>query len=335
MKVKEMQQYMKEKEIDSCVFLYNTPNFFYFGQQEFTGAVVVPKKGAMVLVASRLDAPRGRVKVWSKGKLSDAVKQVAGGTVGIDKGSMTLKQHSGFKKEFGQGGVDVSGFVHDLRKTKTSSEINILGRACMKTEDIMKDCISRFRKFKTEMDVSNYLRTEAIERDCEPSFDPVVASGGYASIPHHKPKRVKIRTGFCVIDFGVKYRGYCADLTRTVFVGRPSRKDRSVFNATQVAQNNVLGMVRPGVETTTLYRAAKEELGKSLIHNLGHGVGIEVHEAPWLGAERREEIQEGMVFTVEPGYYSPRRIGIRLEDMVLVTKKGCRLLSKQQEFITV
>jgi Xaa-Pro aminopeptidase len=335
MKRIELQRDMLERGIDSAVFMCNTTNFYYFSQQEFKGALVVPKRGPVISVASRLDAPRGKVKFWGKTRFLETVRGIAKGAVGIDKGAMTLRQHREFKKVFGQVGADVSKKVIELRKTKTPAEVRLLTKACKITQDIIDDCISRFSSFKTELEVAGFLKMKAIEAGCETSFEPVVASGGYASIPHHKPKREKIRRGFCIIDFGVKHKGYCADLTRTVFVGRPSIKDIAVFNATQAAQNNVLTMVRPGVETTTLYRTAKEELGKALIHNLGHGVGVEIHEAPWLGAERKEKLQEGMVMTVEPGSYSPRKYGVRLEDMVLVTKNGCRLLSKQQEFVRV
>jgi Xaa-Pro aminopeptidase len=335
MKVRELQQRMRKKGVDSCVLFSNTPNFFYFAQQDFSGAVVVPKNGAMTFVASQLDAPRGKVKVWSKGKLHDTLGRVVRGTVGVDKDMMTVKQYAAFRKAFHQPGIDLSGFINDLRRTKTALEIRMLGRACKTTEEIMNDCITRFRKFNTERDAANFLRKLAIEHDCELAFEPIVATAGYASIPHHRPRRVKLRKGFCIIDFGVKHRGYCADLTRTIYIGRPGRRVRDIFNTTQLVQQDVINMVAPGVKTDALYRAAKEGLGKNLIHGLGHGVGIEIHEAPKLTSEDSQELAAGNVITIEPGSYQPRGFGIRLEDMVLVTKKGCRLLSKQQEFITV
>ena len=138
--------------------------------------------------------------------------------------------------------------------------------------------------------------------------------------------------GFVVCDFGVILAGYCSDMTRTVYVGRPPAEARGVYQAVKQAQQAAVDAVRPGIAVSEVDRAARKSLqhnglAKYFTHSTGHGVGLEIHEAPRLAAGQSEVLQAGMVITVEPGVYVPGKWGVRIEDMVVVTERGCEVLT--------
>ena len=138
--------------------------------------------------------------------------------------------------------------------------------------------------------------------------------------------------GFVVCDFGVILTGYCSDMTRTVYVGRPSAEARGVYQAVKQAQQAAVDAVRPGISVGEVDRAARKSLQKSglakyFTHSTGHGVGLEIHEAPRVAAGQTEILQPGMVITIEPGVYVPGKWGVRIEDMVVVTEHGCEVLT--------
>ena len=135
-----------------------------------------------------------------------------------------------------------------------------------------------------------------------------------------------------VCDFGVILTDYCSDMTRTIYVGRPSSEERRAYQAVKEAQQAAVDAVRPGISVGEVDRAARKSLKnndliKYFTHSTGHGVGLEIHEAPRVGAGQTEILQPGMVITVEPGVYLPGRFGVRIEDMVVVTERGCEVLT--------
>ena len=171
---------------------------------------------------------------------------------------------------------------------------------------------------------------------CEgPAFDPIVAVGPHASRPHY---RVETRTKITgkrplLFDAGLRRKGYCTDLTRMFFVDTIEGRFRRFFELVSSVQEKILEMIRPGVPARDLDSSARrlfraEGVDKYFLHALGHGVGIEVHEGPSISSRSQDILEEGMVFTIEPGLYIPGKLGIRLEEMVLVTKTGCEVLSR-------
>ena len=165
------------------------------------------------------------------------------------------------------------------------------------------------------------------------SFSTIVASGQRSALPHGRASNQLIpEDGFVVCDFGVILAGYCSDMTRTVYVGRPSAEARSAYHAVREAQQAALDVVRPGQKLGEVDGAArkvlqKHKLGKYFTHSTGHGVGLEIHEAPRIAAGQLDELRPGMVITIEPGVYLPGKWGIRIEDMAVVTDKGCEVLT--------
>ena len=165
------------------------------------------------------------------------------------------------------------------------------------------------------------------------SFPSIIVSGTRSALPHGRPANEPVRpNGFVVCDFGVILTGYCSDRTRTVYVGRPSREARRIYDAVREAQQSAIASVRPGRTTGEVDRAARKVLrrhglGRYFTHSTGHGVGLEIHEAPRIAAGQAEVLRPGMVITIEPGVYLPGQWGVRIEDMVLVTEGGCEVLA--------
>src|SRR5437763_5365936 len=165
------------------------------------------------------------------------------------------------------------------------------------------------------------------------SFETIVASGPRSAMPHGVASEQPVApSGFVVLDYGVILAGYCSDMTRTVHVGSPGRKQKDLYQAVLDAQLAAINVIEPGVQAGKVDQAARKVLRKAgfdsyFTHSTGHGVGLEIHEPPRLGKGQTELLQPGMVITIEPGAYVPGLGGVRIEDMVLVTETGCQVLT--------
>ena len=165
------------------------------------------------------------------------------------------------------------------------------------------------------------------------SFETIVASGARSALPHGRATAAPLpRRGFMTLDFGVILRGYCSDMTRTVYLGRPRGNERNAYNAVLEAQEAAVDAVGPGVSCADVDEAARSilrraGLAEAFSHSTGHGVGLEIHEPPRIGAGQTTRLHAGMVVTIEPGIYLAGRFGIRIEDMVAVTRAGGQVLT--------
>ena len=173
------------------------------------------------------------------------------------------------------------------------------------------------------------------------SFETIIASGERSALPHGRASQAAIPAqGFVVCDFGVILSGYCSDMTRTVYVGRPSAEARRVYQAVKQAQQAAVDAVKPGISVGEVDQAARKSLQESglakyFTHSTGHGVGLEIHEAPRLAGGQTEILQPGMVITIEPGVYVPGKWGVRIEDMVVVTERGCEVLTPTSKELVI
>ena len=165
------------------------------------------------------------------------------------------------------------------------------------------------------------------------SFETIVASGARSALPHGRATIAALpRKGFVTLDFGVILKGYCSDMTRTVFLGKATRRERFTYDSVREAQRAAVEAVKPGVTCGEVDEAARSVLRKAglaryFTHSTGHGVGLEIHEAPRIAAAQQQTLQPGMVITIEPGAYIPGEFGVRIEDMVAVTQNGGRVLT--------
>ncbi len=174
------------------------------------------------------------------------------------------------------------------------------------------------------------------------SFPTIIAAGKRSALPHGRASTAAIPSrGFVVCDFGVILAGYCSDRTRTVHVGRPTGEARRMYDAVREAQEAAIATVRAGVSVGEIDGAARnvlqaKGLARRFTHSTGHGVGLEIHEAPRIAAGQTEMLRPGMVITIEPGVYIAGSGGVRIEDMVVVTEHGCEVLTPtSKELITI
>lgn len=232
--------------------------------------------------------------------------------------------------------IPTHGLVESLRRIKEPAEIERLDRSCALNERVMRSAPDVLLPGRSEGEVA--WRLEQLFRDfgaSELAFAPIVAVDKNAALPHAEPGRDTLGEECMVlVDMGGRYLDYNSDQTRTFWVGsRPPDHFRKALELTQMAQAKAIDIVRPGVLLSDVYRAARtyfEQFGvaDAFTHALGHGVGLETHEAPSLSPLADGALEPGMVITVEPGLYYPQWGGIRWEHMVAVTEDGCRILGQ-------
>jgi len=229
--------------------------------------------------------------------------------------------------------VPATGLVESLREIKDEGEIAQV-RNCLKLHfkalDFMKKVV---KPGLTERQAALKLESYVKIHGAEFSFTPIIASGPNSCFPHARTTDRVIRNNENVLlDFGIDINGYKSDLTRNFFLGRITPRIKQVFDALTLAQREAISLIKPGVEASLVDAQARKVLRKFSLakyfgHSLGHGVGLDIHEGPRLSAKSGSVLESGMIVTVEPGVYLPNQFGIRVEDMILVTKEGCEVLS--------
>lgn len=214
-----------------------------------------------------------------------------------------------------------------------SYEIKQIKKACSISDKVMAEAISALRKkkFKTEKELYKFIIKSIYARGCRLAFKPIVSSGKNLADIHHKANDTRLTNGFIIIDMGAKYNGYCSDITRTVFLGRPSKKDVFLYNLVRDVQETCVEYAYDGMplnDIDAIARAGFEGYRKKFRHSLGHGVGKKVHVYPSLGPNKDGWLKQGQIVTIEPGIYFKKGIGIRIEDTLLVTKNKPVLLTR-------
>lgn len=330
--MKRVQEYLRKRKLHGALFRGVgeewDPTIRYFTGFDGMGFLWIPAKGKSTLLTYSLEATRAKkyhknVKVINKPL--NKLLNLKGKKIGIefDKWSVPRYKNGKFK------GADITEFTRSLRAVKSKKELQILKHACKETSSIFTKLIKNW-SFKTEADVAAWIDYEIKKRGGQPGYNTIVASGKNGAMPHYTPKNVKLQKGFCVMDFGMRYEGYTADLTRTIFLGKPKKEHQDAYEAIQKAHKASYKEAKPGNKTSKVHKAAEKALGKRnkyFIHSVGHGIGLEIHESPSVGPGSKDILKEGMVITIEPGIYYPNKFGIRLEDDLVIIKKGASFLT--------
>lgn len=233
--------------------------------------------------------------------------------------------------------------IERARMVKDNEEIESIRSAALLGASLFDRALEVIRPGIGEAEVAAEMEYAARQAGAQGmSFETIIASGGRSALPHGRASQAAIPAqSFVVCDFGVILSGYCSDMTRTVYVGQPSAEARGVYQAVKQAQQAAGDAVRPGISVGEVDRAARKSLQKSglakyFTHSTGHGVGLEIHEAPRVAAGQTEILAPGMVITIEPGVYVPGKWGVRIEDMVVVTERGCEVLTPtSKELVTI
>jgi len=256
-------------------------------------------------------------------------------TVAFEAHEMSVERHAELVAK--TEGVTVIPFgrkIEELRTVKDPSEIELLATACRITCQAIADTFSLIRPGLTERQLAAALDARMAALGAErPAFDTIVASGPNGAIPHHAPTDRPLRRGDLItMDFGALYAGYHADMTRTVALGEPAGWQREIYELVAAAQRSGLEAARPDADVADVDAAARDLIrdaghGDHFQHGLGHGVGLEIHEAPAIGYGRTGKLASRVPVTVEPGVYLPGRGGVRIEDVLVVGAGGTGLLT--------
>lgn len=257
--------------------------------------------------------------------------------LGIEENNLTISQFKRYQKISGKLKYsDISGQIEAKREIKTTKEIKIIENSQAINEKVFL-AIQKIIKnsFPTEKELAWKIKELGNQFGAEDvSFDPIVAFNENSAIPHHEPSSRKLKKGDIVlVDMGMKYQGYCSDMTRMVFTAKPTKKQAEIYNLVLKAQLAGLKAIKAGItgkkaDQITRSIIEKAGYGENYGHSGGHGIGLDIHETPSLAESYTEKLKENSIITVEPGIYLPGEFGVRIEDMVLVTKTGNKNLTK-------
>ncbi|HJU57983.1 MAG TPA: Xaa-Pro peptidase family protein [Actinomycetota bacterium] len=228
-----------------------------------------------------------------------------------------------------------------LRAVKDDEEVKRLRAVAGAADDVFADLVEIPFGGRPELEISEVVRERLLERGHETADFAIVASGPNGASPHHGAGERTIETGDAVVlDFGGTREGYYSDITRTVFVGEPDEEQGTVYAAVRAAQQAAFDAIGPGVAAQDVDRAARAVIsdagyGDRFVHRTGHGIGLDLHEPPYIVEGNETLLQAGMTFSDEPGIYLPGRFGVRIEDQVLVTPSGAERLNEAARDVTV
>jgi Xaa-Pro aminopeptidase len=306
--------------------LFTDSRYTYQTREEVSGVEVhIAASGLIRAVGDHLKSLRGKTDlIYSAGQVSVAQKRVLGSAAGT-------------KVRWSSG----SNEVERLRAVKDKDELSKMRDAAKLISDVWTKTVRRMKTGKSELAVVAEMEyAMKLAGAAGPSFETIVASGPRSAWAHARATSKLLRKNeLVVMDQGAILRGYCSDMTRTVFLGRPSDRVRRLYRAVLEAQQAAISVIQPGVEAGQIDRAARDvlrrhKLDQYFTHSTGHGLGLEVHEMPRLARGERFVLEQNMVVTVEPGVYLEGLGGIRIEDDVVVTANGAEhLTSATRDFL--
>lgn len=265
----------------------------------------------------------------SAGKLLRRLKSVR--SAGIES-STPIAAYRGLRKSLNGRLKIADGVVEAFRQTKDRSEIRTIAAAAVMAARALEKVRRSLRAGITESELAGLLDLEIRRQGATTSFETIVAFGANASRPHHQPTQRRLRQRDTIlIDFGARHKGYCCDITRCFALGKPRAAYRKACDVVEQAQAAAIGAAKAGAELTAVDAAARNVIRQSGLpvygHGTGHGLGLEIHEDPFLKEQAKGRLQAGQVITIEPGIYIPGKLGVRIEDDILITEDGGRILT--------
>lgn len=345
-----IQQFLKEQKIDG-LYITNKTNIRYWSNFVGTnGTLVFTKKRGYLITDSRylLEAedvlPR-EIGLVDVSKLDKFFKKMRLRRIGFEGQDISVGRFSHFKKYFNKTRFeDISQPFNALRMVKMPHELSALHHAQKITDQIFSILKKKLRPGMSERHIGWMVESLAHDHGAEDiSFPAIVGFNEHSAEPHHHNTDLKLKRGdLILIDMGVIYKGYCSDMTRVLFTGKPTDLEQKIYTTVWNAQEKGIREIRPGMsgnEADAISRRIIEKAGygKYFGHSLGHGVGLDIHELPNLSPVKSKKIivkiPQGTVVTVEPGIYLPGKFGVRLEDMILVGEKKNTNLTKSPKDI--
>ncbi len=345
-----------QKEKLDALIVSSIPNIIYltflsgFSKDEREAFLFITKNEKYILTDGRYsEAVKSKVpdfkliEISSKISFEEALKTLVRKhnikRLGFDGDNISFLEHKKLSRLLN----DLNHFtLGRLRTIKSATEIIAIEKACNLGDKTFKFILGKIKKGVSEKELTFEIEFFIKKHGSDISFPPIVAFGKNSSVPHHVPTNNKLTNNQIVLlDFGVKYKNYCSDMTRTVFFGKPTIEQKRMYETVLLAQQKAIEFLSG--KSDKEYPMQRILLGKnvdkvardyiiskgysSIPHSVGHGIGLEVHEAPHISPNSKDILKEGMVFSIEPGIYMPGFGGVRIEDLVVLEKNGPRLLT--------
>lgn len=349
-----VREYLAKEKLDA-VLISSVANITYLsGQSNFSiiereAYVFIGKNFAYIITDARyseaIEKEVTHLKLYERGNgksLEGLLKKHKNKikVLGIEEDNLTVSEQKAMKKHFKK--------IRDFnfpRSIKEKIEIEKIEAACKIADKAFRFVLSKIRAGMTEKELAIKIETFIRENGSELSFPTIAAFGKNSSIPHHHTGDTKlVNNNFVLMDFGVRWKNYCSDMSRTIFFGSPSGKQRKIHEVVLSAQKKAVDFANKQIKSGKKLKAFEmDEIARDYIlskgfssipHSLGHGIGIEVHERPYISPGSKEELKRGMVFSIEPGIYIPGFGGVRIEDLYVIEKNGLRQLTTSNKILT-
>jgi len=346
-----VRQKIEEEKVDAAYISFRYNMRYLSGFTGDAGALLITQGESILFTDGRyteqasFQAPDFRVVETrlDKDVVADVLGSLAIKSIMFEADHVTYSSWEDMRRRFKDAEmVPFSGLVERIRAKKTPEEIQAIRKAAELADKAFSAVLPSIRPGVSERDVALELEFTMRKMGSEGvAFPIIVVSGARSSLPHGEPGNKAIESGeFITIDFGAVYDGYCSDCTRTFVVGYSGEKHREVYEVVRRAQEAGLCAVKAGVKASEVDLAGRkviEEAGYGAYfgHGIGHGVGLQVHESPRLNQKSNDVLEPGMVVTVEPGVYIPGFGGVRIEDLVVVTDRGCEVLTSYPKDLRV
>lgn len=355
-RLKRLKTDLIKNKLDA-LFISSSSNIFYL--TSFSAFDFIDREGYLLITKSKnfvITSPLHAEAVEKKIKgvelitldqklsvineLRKIAKDLSLKKVGFEEENLTVSEYSKFNKAFKLH--PSKNLVESLRIVKDDSEVKKIQKAC-EIGDLAFDFIqTKINEGITEQQLMFDLETFIKRGGAKTSFEPLVAFGANSSIPHHRSDKTKLRKNQIVLlDFGVKFEGYCSDMSRTVFFGKADSKFKRVYETVRKSQEKAFELLngKSNIRLTDVDKVAREFITSAgypnIPHSLGHQIGIDVHEEPRLSPKSKEKVQNNMVFSIEPGIYIPGFGGVRIEDLVLYKNRAHLLTSSNRDLIEI
>lgn len=348
------RNWLKEKNIDVALLTSSDTVFYFSGfmsdPHERVLAIVLFPEEEPFLFCPQLELETAKAtgfphsvygysdteNPWEKIKEEILKRTPSVSTIAIEKQHMTVDRYEALRKIFPDASFIASEEkINELRMIKDRAEIEKLRKACELADEAIRIGCEAIVEGITENELVAIVEYELKKQGVQKmSFQTTILTGPNAANPHGTPGTNKVKNGdFVLFDLGVVYEGYCSDITRTIGVGDVPEEHIQIYNTVLKAQEAAVNACKPGKTCASIDRIARDLIseagyGEYFTHRLGHGLGINIHEYPSVHMNNELELKEGMVFTIEPGIYIPGKVGVRIEDDVVITKNGVEELTK-------
>lgn len=359
--VKDLERIEKLKiemlNIGDCAIVSPGTNFYYLTKLKIIGSLerlfllFVCKESNDFIIApklyeSELDKLKMDIFLWKDDenpyeKLKNLLK-IENKTILIGDNMPTgtfLRINEIFK---GNRFLPLSSIMNKIRMLKDDEEIGYIKKSANIVDNVFDRILKEKVEGLTEVELSRIIEEYIFEYGGEgKAFDTIVATGKNSANPHHKPENVKIKKGdVLILDYGAVYNGYCSDITRTLFIGEISSEKTEIYKIVKNAQEEAIKNVRPGIKAGKIDEIARGIIsnygyGNYFTHRTGHGIGLDVHEEPFINPSNNLLLENRMVHTIEPGIYIPNRFGIRIEDDILIENVVVQLTKATKDILVI